>query len=152
MAPWVPTKSRDISRFLDLLKLGKWDRFLEIGCGDGRVSYSVAKKFPGAHIHGIEIAFPVYLIAYARKIFSGQKNYHVSLGNAFKQDLGTYNVIYVFWMPEKMSEKIVPKFLAEAKSWAKLYSYVFSIPDEYKQSVISYGLEWEAKIHVLEKK
>jgi hypothetical protein len=32
-------------------------------------------------------------------------------------------------MPDKMQKKIVPKFLKEAKKGAKLYSYVFSIPE-----------------------
>jgi len=36
-------------------------------------------------------------------------------------------------MPDKMQKKIVPKFMHEAKSGAKLYSYVFSIPEEYKK-------------------
>jgi hypothetical protein len=55
-------------------------------------------------------------------------------------------------MPDKMQKKIVPKFLREAKSWAKLYSYVFSIPEEWRENAQSYGSENEAKIHVLEKK
>jgi len=33
-----------------------------------------------------------------------------------------------------------------------LYSYVFSIPEEFKENVISYGGEGEARIHVLAKK
>ena len=68
MAPWVPTKSADIKRLIGLLHLKKDQKFLEIGCGDGRVSYSVAKAFPGAKITGIEIAFPVFIVAYFRKL------------------------------------------------------------------------------------
>ena len=55
-------------------------------------------------------------------------------------------------MPDKMSAKIVPKFLKEAKKGAKLYSYVFSIPEEYKHLAVSHGADGEAKIHILEKK
>lgn len=74
------------------------------------------------------------------------------LGNAFKEDFENYQHIYVFGMPDKMQKKIVPKFLQEAKREAKLYSYVFSIPDEYKKDTVSYGQGEEARIHVLEKK
>lgn len=55
-------------------------------------------------------------------------------------------------MPDKMQDKIIPKFIEEAKVWAKLYSYVFSIPEKYEEYVSIYGEEHEAKIHILEKK
>jgi len=102
MAPWVPTRKKDITRLLSILKLKPGEKFLEIGCGDGRVSYAVAQSFPKAHIFGIEIAFPMFLLAYTRKITGKQSNYHVSLANAFKQDFNHYDIIYVYGMPDKM--------------------------------------------------
>jgi len=166
MAPWVPTRKRDIVRLTEILDLKKWQKFFEIGCGDGRVSEAVAKAFPSAKILGCELAYPMFVIAYIRKIFFWSQNYSLTLANAFKKDFGEYDVIYVYGMPDKMWAKIVPKFLDEAKSWAKLYSYVFSIPttppnlplirggkeQDYGLAVISHGWENEAKIHVLEKK
>ena len=152
MAPWVPTKAVDIIRFLSLINLEKDQKFLEVWCGDGRVSHAVAKKFPQASITGIEIALPVFLWAWLRGVINKQKNYNVRLANAFKEDFGEYDVIYVFGMPDKMWAKIVPKFLKEAKTWAKLYSYVFSIPEEYRDMAISHGHKDQAKIHILEKK
>jgi len=161
MAPWVPTRKRDIERLMKILDLKSWDIFFEIWCGDGRVSQAVAKSFPNAKILGLEIAYPIFLVAYMRKIFFGPKNYRVMLWNAFKKDFGEYDIIYVYGMPDKMAEKIVPKFLAEAKKWAKLYSYVFSITTPPNLPLLrggnsfeikSYGGEDEAKIHVLEKK
>jgi len=69
MAPWVPTRKKDIQRLLDILKLKKGENFLEIWTWDGRVSYAVAEKFSTANILGIELAFPVFIIAYFRKVF-----------------------------------------------------------------------------------
>jgi len=152
MAPWVPTRKKDIERLLKILSLKSWDTFFEIGCGDWRVSRAVAKAYPTAHIRWLEIAYPMWIIAKIIWFFTGPKNCSVILWNAFKQNFSDYDIIYVYWMPDKMAEKIVPKFLSEAKKWAKLYSYVFSIPDTCKNDVISYGEENEAKIHVLEKK
>jgi len=152
MAPWVPTKKRDVERLLDILEIDNRKRFLEIGTWDGRVAYAVAKRFPDIQVYGIEIAFPMFCIAYMRNIIPRQHNYHVRLANAFREDFWNYDSIYVFWMPDKMQKKIVPKFLKEAKKWAKLYSYVFSIPEWYNQYAKSYGQENEARIHVLEKK
>lgn len=152
MAPWVPTKKSDIERLVSLLNLKKWQNFLEIWCGDGRVSHKVAQKFPQANIMGIEIALPIFLLAKLRGLFMPQKNCQIQLANAFKKDFWKYDVIYVFGMPDKMWNKIVPKFLEETKPGTKLYSYVFSIPDEFKHMVKSHWGDSEAKIHILEKK
>jgi len=152
MAPWVPTRKRDIERCISLLDLKKGEKFFEIGCGDGRVSYAVARAFPKAEILGLEIAYPVFFIAYIRKIFWSASNYRVILGNAFKKDFWEYDVIYVYGMPDKMWAKIIPKFMNEAREGAKLYSYVFSIPKEYAKNIVSYWEEGEAKIHVITKK
>ena len=151
MAPWVPTRRKDIERLCDILELQDWEKFLEIWTGDGRVLEAVAKKFPHAKIIWIEIAFPMYIIAHIRKYFYGSKNMKLKLANAFKEDFGKYDVIYVYGMPDKMAKKIVPQFLSQAKPWAKLYSYVFSIPEQYRNQVVSHGGEGESKIHVLEK-
>ena len=152
MAPWVPTRKKDIKKLVDILDLKAWDVFFEIWCWDWRVSHSVAKAFPKAKILGLELAYPMFIFAYLRWILYPVKNYKVTLWNAFKKDFSAYDVIYVYGMPDKMWAKIVPKFLSEAKSWAKLYSYVFSIPEEYRKEVVTHGAPDEAKIHVLEKK
>lgn len=152
MAPWVPTRKKDIQRLISLIDLKKWESFFEIWCGDGRVSYAIAKAFPKSQIVGLELAYPVFILAYLRKILWTTSNYHVVLWDAFKRDISHFDHIYVYGMPDKMAKKIVPKFMSEAKQWAKLYSYVFSIPEEYQQDVVSHGSEEEAKIHVLEKK
>jgi len=151
MAPWVPTRKKDIKRVTDIVILQDWEKFLEVWAWDARISAAIARKYPNNSIVGIEMAFPIYFMALIRKYISGPKNMKLKLANAFKEDFWNYHAIYVFGMPDKMQKKIVPKFLKEAKSWAKLYSYVFSIPEEWRENTMSYGEENEAKIHVLEK-
>ncbi len=152
MAPWVPTRKKDIERVLEILQLNPKEKFLEVGAWDARISSAVARKYPQNSIVGIEMAFPIYFMALTRKLLFGPKNMKLKLGNAFKEDFWKYEAIYVFGMPDKLQKKIIPKFLLEAKKWTKIYSYVFSIPQEYKDNTISYGSEHQAKIHVLEKK
>ena len=152
MAPWVPTRKKDIQRLIEILDLWDWDRFFEIGCGDGRVSRAVARAFPQVQVVWLELAYPMWGIAKIRGLFKGYKNCKIQLGNAFKQDFSLYDVIYVYGMPDKMWEKILPKFLSEAKPWAKLYSYVFSIPEEHKKDVVTHWDKDQAKIHILKKK
>jgi len=152
MAPWVPTKNSDISRVIKVLEIPSGGKFLEIWCGDARVSLAVAKAFPDVDIVGVELAFPMFIIAQIRRVIKRQKNASIVLWNAFKQDFSLYDAIYVFWMPDKMAKKIVPKFMGEAKKWAKLYSYVFSISPEYAKNVRSVWQQGDSKIHILEKK
>ena len=57
LAPWVPTRKRDIERLQDILRLQSGECFLEIGCGDARVCRAIAKMFPKNEIFGIELAF-----------------------------------------------------------------------------------------------
>ncbi len=151
MAPWVPTRSKDIQRLLELLHMSPGEKFLEIGSGDGRVSLAVARTFTRAHITWGELAFPMFCIARLRVYLSWLSNIHISFGDAFRYDFWSFQHIYVYGMPKAMQQKIVPKFMREAQPWTKLYSYVFSIPKEYQKCVRSYGLEQEAKIHILEK-
>lgn len=152
MAPWVPTRSKDIQRLIDILDLKPGQKFFEIGCGDGRVSRAVAAAFPESHITGLELAYPVWMIAKIKWYFSNTPNCKIQLWNAFKQDFSHFDILYVYGMPDKMWAKIVPKFLSEAQAGAKLYSYVFSIPQELSKDVVSHWNTDEAKIHVLVKK
>lgn len=74
LAPWVPTKKRDIVRLQDILTLQSEQSFLEIGCGDARVCRAIADKFPENTIYGIELAFPIFFLGYIKHIFFPQKN------------------------------------------------------------------------------
>lgn len=72
------------------------DRFVDIGCGMGRVlAYLLEKKFPG-HITGIEK--DPYVAGIARKWMTKYKDRPVELieGNAMEQQYDGYTIIYVF--------------------------------------------------------
>lgn len=152
LAPWVPTKSSDVKRFLKMIQMKQGETFLEIGSGDGRVSLAVWKKFSKNRVKGIEIFFPLYILSEVKKWITWQKNVHFSCKNAFNENLRDYQHIYVFGMPDKMQSKIVPKFLSEAKRGAKLYSYAFSLPKDIQKQIVSLWSENQQKIHILTKK
>ena len=151
LAPWVPTRKRDIERLQDILKLQAGERFLEIGCGDARVCRAIAQKFPHNEICGIELAFPIFLLGYLRNMVFPQKNLTLKLGNALKQDFWNYDVIYIFGMPEKLAAKVLPKFLQESKKGSRLISYVFSLPENPLYTIESFGSEKQSKIHIATK-
>lgn len=74
LAPWVPTRKKDIERLTSILDISDGQRFLEVGSADARVCVSLAKKFPQAIFHGIELAFPLFCLGVLRKIVSQAPN------------------------------------------------------------------------------
>jgi SAM-dependent methyltransferase len=60
-APWFPTWSRDIDRFLKLAEIKPGQKFYDLGCGDGKLVFASAKA--GATAVGYEISLLPYLIA-----------------------------------------------------------------------------------------
>ena len=127
LAPWVPTKGKDLERINHLTKLKKDEKFLEIWCGTAKVSLYIAKQNPASQITGIELSLPLYLISRWKVFFSGLKNIDVIYGNALKADFSIYDMIYVFGLPDTMSSKVTPKLEREIKKTARFISYCFQM-------------------------
>lgn len=94
-APWVPTRRVDIERLLDVLDLQPGERFVELGCGDGRVCRAVKRRFPEAEVVGVELSLLPWLVA---KLFS--PGVDVRFGDVFKLDVSEFDVVYVFLVPQ----------------------------------------------------
>ncbi|MFC1787805.1 SAM-dependent methyltransferase [Patescibacteria group bacterium] len=125
-APWVPTFKRDIKRLAKLLELKPGDKFYELGCGDGRVCFALAKQTKIKAV-GIELSLLQYLIGKLRQWLSCSTRVQIKYGNVFNQDLSEADVIYLFLMPE-VYQKIRTKFETELKDGARVVSYVWPIP------------------------
>ena len=86
------------------------DRFVDIGCGMGRVlAYLLEKKFPG-HLTGIEK--DPYVAGIARKWMAKYDDKQVELieGNALEQQYDGYTIIYIFRpFSEEFFERLVFK-------------------------------------------
>lgn len=147
-APWVPTFKRDIDRLRKLLDLKDGEKFVELGCGDGRVVIAVAggtkagrhegrrdenalSAFAPAAFRplciGVELSILQWLAAHIRRIVTRSWNTRFVLGNAFAYDLRDADAVYLFLLPETY-EKIRPKLEAELKPGARLVSFVWPIP------------------------
>lgn len=126
-APWVPTWKRDIERARTLLRLRGGERFVELGCGDGRVTVALAKEATGARLVGVELSVLQWIAANVRRVLSRAWNARFALGNAFHYDLRDTDAVYLFLMPDAY-QKLRPKFEAELKPGARVVSYVWPIP------------------------
>ena len=124
-APWVPTWKRDLNRIERLLDLKDGERFVELGSGNGRVCRYLAKS-TDADITGVELSFLQHGVSIFQNRISRSKARSV-FGNVFNHDLGSYDAVYLFLMPETY-KKIQPKFERELKPGSRVVSYVWPIP------------------------
>ncbi len=130
-APWVPTRKQDLDRIHKLLKLKDGEKFVELGCGNGRVCRHLAQKNPGVAVHGVELSLLQYLVA-ALQASATRSRARYRFGNVFGKNLNEYDAVYMFLMPETY-EKIESKLRSELKPGTRVISYVWPIP------------EWEAE-------
>lgn len=127
LAPWVPTRAKDLARIQKIIDLKPGQTFVEMGCGNGRVCKYIAENNPKAKVVGIELAIIFYLITKIRIWISGPENLEIRFGNALKYDITNADIIYVFGLIETINEPIKKKVLAEMKPGAKLISYNFAM-------------------------
>ncbi len=134
-SPFVPLENVLINRGLEILNVKKDDRFLDIGCGDGRVVFSCARKYPGAKFYkGIEIIWILVVVAKLKKLFLREKDCIIfERENALNYDYSSYNKVFMYLLPEFVSE-LMPKLEKELPSKSVVVSVAFAIPEIYKKS------------------
>ncbi len=98
-APYVPTKSGIIDEILKNANLQKGSKFLELGCGDGRVVCQAVKKYRvigrGVDISRLWLIFAM-LRTHKLGISDMVEFFHQNINNT---DLAWADVVYLYMMP-----------------------------------------------------
>ncbi len=128
LAPWVPIFNKDINRAITLINLGPNEKFIDLGCGNGRLCFAVSKKTTGT-VYGIELAWPLYVTCKIRQFYYNKKNIQFIFGNLFKINFADYNVLYIYGLPDKIKNGLSDKIAKEAKQGTRIISYCFEIPN-----------------------
>ena len=123
-APYVPTKRKLIRSILKSSGLRKGHKFLDLGCGDGRIVLIASKEF-GADSYGVDIN---PLIVLRGKLTAKLKRIRASffVKNIFEFPISDFDVIYIFLFPEMVS-KLSGKIEKEAKKGVVIISHGFKI-------------------------
>jgi ubiquinone/menaquinone biosynthesis C-methylase UbiE len=126
--PYVPTTERAVEAMLELAKVTKNDVVYDLGCGDGRIVVTAAKKY-GARGVGIDIN--PERIAEARE--NAKKNGVEHLvkfieGDLFEADIREATVVTLFLL-SSVNLKLRPKLLAELKPGTRVVSNTFDMGD-----------------------
>lgn len=134
-SPFVPLERILIEKGLSFLRVGKNDSFLDIGCGDGRVVFNCARNYPNAKLYkGIEIITILAFTAKLKRFFVKEKEkISFERRDAMKYDYGEFNRVFMYLLPEFVSELMV-KLEKELPKDAIVVSVAFAIPEIYKKS------------------
>ena len=125
--PYVPTDQKVVDAMLDLAGISEGDIHYDLGCGDGRIVISAAKR--GAIATGIDLN-PVRIKEAnenARKAGLEDKVTFVE-GNLFDFDFSKADVLTLYLLPS-VNEKLRPVILNELKPGTKVVSHAFDMGD-----------------------
>ena len=134
LAPFVPTRTKDLKRIFKLANLKQGEIFYDLGCGNGKLAIYAARKFNVKAV-GIEAAWPMWLICQWRKLFYRSKNIEFKFGNLFNENLGEADMVYFFGMPDSIKKRLKEKLKQELKPGARVISYAFKVPGWQPQLV-----------------
>jgi cyclopropane fatty-acyl-phospholipid synthase-like methyltransferase len=143
---YVPTPQNAVEKMLDMARVTKDDVVFDLGCGDGRIVATAAKKF-GARGVGVDLN-PVRIKearATVRK-FGVEKLVEIRLGNALHvKDLDRATVVCLYMLPEFMA-KLEPIVKAKLKPGARIISHDFTFPHwKPDQAVEFVGIDDDGK-------
>lgn len=126
LAPWVPTRKKDLERIRRLADIKNGEAFYDLGSGDGRLVLYMARNHPASRSIGIELFWPAALFAWIKSRLSGLDNADLYFANALKTDLKGGDVIFLFAMPESLTKKLAVKLKNELKPGSRVITYSFS--------------------------
>lgn len=124
-APWVPTPMQTVHTMLTLAEVGPGDVVYDLGCGDGRLVITAARRY-GARAVGIEIDPLRY--SWCRMLVAvlglGDR-VQIRYGDFFEQDLGAADVVTCYLL-QGTNDKLEEKFKRELDSGTRVVSHTFT--------------------------
>ena len=127
--PFVPVRKNVLNDIISALELSDKSVLYDLGCGDGRILFSVHKLNPNARCVGIEIApFPFFL-AKALKFFNHSKNVSIIYGDMFKTDISSATNVFLYLFP-KIMDALLPKFEKELRPGTRVVSCDFQFSNK----------------------
>lgn len=131
--PFVKTADKKVDAFIRHLRLRPWQKFLDLGSGDGKILHAVEDAYvrdhwsvDGLYLYGIERSPFPYQESVERKKKYGL-HYTVQKKDFFSESLTEYDIIYIYMITYLMS-KIWRKIESECKSGTLVYTNGFAIP------------------------
>ncbi|MCC7032168.1 MAG: 50S ribosomal protein L11 methyltransferase [Acidobacteria bacterium] len=125
---YVPTPEAVVEAMLQVANVGKDDIVYDLGCGDGRIPVTAAKKY-GARGVGIDID-PQRIKEANENVARNNVGDRVKIvqGDLFEQDLSQATVVTLYLLPS-LNVKLMPKLMKELKPGTRIVSHAFDMGD-----------------------
>jgi ribosomal protein L11 methylase PrmA len=128
LAPYVPTPQDVVDRMLTLAQVTSADTVYDLGCGDGRIVITAAKKY-GAHGVGVDIDPQRIAEATANAKQAGVEHLvEFKLQDARTVDLSPATVVTLYLLSAS-NLKLRPKLTHDLKPGARIVSHQFTMGD-----------------------
>jgi hypothetical protein len=127
LAPFVPTPQNVVERMLEVAAVGRADIVYDIGCGDGRMVITAAKKY---RARGVGIDIDAALIEECRagaKREGVEKLVRFLHMDATKARLTEATVLALYLLPESL-ETLEPLFDRDLAAGVRIVSHNYKIP------------------------
>ncbi len=144
--PWVPTRDEVVETVVRLLNPLHGDVVYDLGCGDGRIAVSIARRYPWARVRCIEIRGD--LVEKARDA-ARTANVPVDVihGDFFKLGLSDANIIYMYLLTS-VNQKLKPKLETELRPGTLLVSLDFPVPEWIEVARVELPRSWQRTLYV----
>ena len=128
LAPYVPTPQEVVDRMLALANVTKTDFVVDLGCGDGRIVVTAARKY-GARGLGVDID-PVRIDeANANAKAAGVTHLvEFKLQDALKTDVSKASVVTTYLLSQS-NLKVRPLITKQLKPGSRIVTHSFSMGD-----------------------
>lgn len=126
---YVPTPQPVVDKMLDMAKVTDKDKVFDLGCGDGRVVATAAKKYSAKGV-GVDIdEARIKDCAETLKKFGVEKLVEIRQGDALKvRDLEDATVVMLYMLPEFM-DKLEKQALKRLPKGARIVAHDYAFPN-----------------------
>lgn len=128
-APWVRTKRRQRELIVSKVALKEGAKVYDLGCGDGAVLFSLARRNPTARAVGYEIAILPLVVGWATKALGGRAYRNVSLRmrDFFGPNVSDADAVFLFLLRE-CYPRLMRKLGAELRDDAQVIVAAWPLP------------------------
>jgi ribosomal protein L11 methylase PrmA len=134
--PYVPTPQKVVDEMLSLAAVTKNDVVYDLGCGDGRIVITAAKKH-GARGVGVDIDPERIKEANANAQQAGVSDRVKFIEqDLFQTDFKEASVVTLYLLPD-INLKLRPKLLSELKPGTRVVSHAFDMGDWKPDKTVS---------------
>jgi SAM-dependent methyltransferase len=128
--PYVPTPQEVVDRMLGLARVGKNDVVYDLGCGDGRIVVTAARRF-GARGVGIDLNPERIAEARANAKKAGvDGRVDLRVADLFQTDLSPATVVTLYLLPD-VNLKLRPRLWQQLKPGTRVVSHAFDMGKEW---------------------